>query len=879
MVVNKENVESEKLKLDSARERYELIKPVVKYQLGSMVFGVFSPKLIKSLAAVKIVTPELYDKEGYPVDGGLMDTRMGVIDPALRCKTCGQKLKECTGHFGYVELARPVIHIKFAPLIYQILRCTCKECSRVLLSEEKIKAYKEKLEDIERRRSLEGKKLALKKLFEIIRAAKKCPHCGAKKEKIIYEKPTTFFEGTDSENRLSPIEIRSRLEKIPDSDIEIFGLNHKVVRPEWFVLTMLLIPPVPTRPSITLETGERSEDDLTHKLGDIIRINQRLFENINVGAPEVIVEDLWDLLQYHVTTFFDNEVAQLPPARHRTGQPLKTISDRIKSKEGRIRYNLAGKRTNFCARSVISPDPFLKIDEVGVPIEVATKLTVPEFVNEWNFEYLKNFVKRGPKNYPGANYVIRPDGMRKRITDETKEAIIEELEPGYIVERHLIDGDVALFNRYPSLHRMSMMCHTVKILPYRTLRLNPCACEPYNADFDGDEMNLHIPQTYEAISEAKNLMRVSTQIISPAYGKPVIGALQEAISGIYILTKIDELPREEALDLLTAIGFFDLSKFPAKRKVSGKEVFSALLPKDLNWSGKNQSGEDVEIKNGELIKGTIDKKIIGSGGELLRYIYIKYGPEKTIDYLQNFFRLGIEVIKRGGFTAALNDIKISSEAREKINKILTEAEEKLNIIIKSYKEGTLETYPGKTLFDTLETKAIEILNKARDACGAIIKEEISENCTKIMIDSGARGNFLQLIQMAACVGQQVLRGKRIERGYLGRTLSCFKKNDLTSAAKGFVKNSYFNGMDPKEYFFHSITGRDSLMDTALRTPKSGYLYRRIANSLFDIKIENDYIVRDAAGKIIQFVYGEDGLDVEKTGGGIIDIERIVKEIK
>src|SRR3990170_7393123 len=207
------------------------------------------------------------------------------------------------------------------------------------------------------------------------------------------------------------------------------------------IITLLLVPPITMRPSITLVTGERSEDDLTHKLSDIVRINQRLFENINAGAPEIIVEDLWELLQYHITTFFDNDISQLPPARHRSGQPLKTISERIKSKEGRIRHNLAGKRTNFSARTVISPDPMIELNEVGVPKEIAMKLTVPERVTEWNINYLKKFVEKGPKQYPGSNYIVRPDGAKKKITDETHEQLLEELQPGYIVERHLIDGD------------------------------------------------------------------------------------------------------------------------------------------------------------------------------------------------------------------------------------------------------------------------------------------------------------------------------------------------------------------------------------------------------------------------------------------------------
>ncbi|MEK6899675.1 MAG: DNA-directed RNA polymerase subunit A', partial [Nanoarchaeota archaeon] len=429
--------------------------------------------------------------DGYPVDGGLMDLRLGVIDPGLVCKTDGLKLKESLGHFGYIELARPVVHIKYVRQILDLLRSTCKSCARVLIPEEKVKKYVALLNKTgEEDEGLETRRRKVKEIVAKFKAKDKCPHCNAKQDKVKIEKPYNFYEG---ETRLSPIEVRARLEKLSDEDLLIFGYNTQGFRPEWMILTVLQIPPVTMRPSITLESGERSEDDLTHKLGDIVRINQRLFENINAGAPEVIIEDLWDLLQYHVTTFFDNEVAQLPPARHRGGQPLKTLSERIKSKEGRIRHNLAGKRTDFSARTVISPDPMISLNEVGVPLSIAMQLTIPEKITEWNKEYLKKLVENGPKKYPGANYVIKPNGRRKTITDETKQEILEELSEEFIVERHLIGGDIALFNRQPSLHRMSMMCHLVKVLPGNTFRLNPAVCNPYNADFDGDEMNLHIP--------------------------------------------------------------------------------------------------------------------------------------------------------------------------------------------------------------------------------------------------------------------------------------------------------------------------------------------------------------------------------------------------
>jgi DNA-directed RNA polymerase subunit A' len=352
-------------------------------RVASIDFGLLSPKIIKDMAAAKIVTPELYDKEGYPVDGGLMDTRLGVIDPGLVCKTDGLRLKDTLGHFGYIELARPLIHVKFSQNIVNMLKATCRECGHILSSPSKITKDQNELEKL-RVENPDAADAMVKRVVTRLKTQKACPHCKEKQKKFTIEKPTTYIE---EDKRITPIEIRTRLEKIPDDELLLLGMNPSVVRPEWMVLTLLPIPPVTMRPSITLETGERSEDDLTHKLGDIVRINQRLFENINAGAPEIIIEDLWDLLQYHVTTFFDNNIAQLPPARHRSGQPLKTLTERIKSKEGRIRNNLAGKRTNFSARTAISPDSRLAINEVGVPFIIAMKLTVPERVTEWNLKY------------------------------------------------------------------------------------------------------------------------------------------------------------------------------------------------------------------------------------------------------------------------------------------------------------------------------------------------------------------------------------------------------------------------------------------------------------------------------------------------------------
>lgn len=867
-----------------------MVEEYVYKKINSIVFGMLSTETIKKMATAKIVTPELYDKEGYPVDGGLMDIRLGVIDPGLRCKTCGGKLKECIGHFGYIDLARPVMHIKYIDVILIILRSTCRECGKLLAAEKKITEQLEEMESTESETA--STKKQIKEFRESIKNIKKCPYCKSKQLSIKIEKPTTILE---DEKRISPIEIKNRLEKISNDDIELLGINPKHARPEWGILPIIPVPPVTIRPSITLQTGERSEDDLTHKLGDIVRINQRLFENINAGAPEIIIEDLWDLLQYHVNTYFDNEISQIPPARHRSGQPLKTLSERIKSKEGRFRHNLAGKRVNYAARTVISPDSKIKLNEVGVPEVVAMDLTVPERVTEWNIKRLKKFVENGPFIYPGSNYVIRPDGKKKKITEETHQQLLEELQPGYIVERHLINNDISIFNRQPSLHRMSIMAHRIKVIPGKSFRLNPCVCPPYGADFDGDEMNLHIPQTEEARSEAEILMEVQTQIITPKNGLNVIGCTADAITGNYLLTKNITLARDEAIQLLMSIGLKNPKAFSRfKENVSGKEIFSALLPEDFNFvnyskkCGKCEKNPKVEkcekdlcavIKDGKLISGSIDKKTIGvESGSLIRALYNEYGEDKGLDLLGKIFRLGIEIITTNGFTTSIADTDLPQEISSKCKELAYTAERRVSQYIEQYKNKELSALPGLSLKETLEINILQTLNKARNKIGEIISDISDEkNPTIIMAASGAKGNILNLAMMSACVGQQSLRGKRIPNGYKERTLTTFKRNDLSPKAKGFIKTGYRDGLDPIDYFIHAMTGRDSLMDTALRTPKSGYLYRRLSSALQDVKVDYDNTIRDGKEHIIQFKYSEDGLDVTKTEGGKINIKRIMDE--
>jgi len=805
-------------------------KPIRK-KVGEISFALLSPEQIKKISTAKIVTPELYDIDGYPVDGGLMDLKLGAIDPGVRCRTCGGRLKECLGHPGSIDLARPVMHLKYIPVIELVLRCFCQDCGKLMIAEK----------DLEKYSPTQRAKKA--------RDSKKCPHCQVAQEKIKLDKPTNFYRG---KTRIFPTEIREMLVKVPDEELKKVGINSKTCRPEWAVLTLFLVPPVTVRPSIILESGERSEDDLTHKLSDIIRANQRLWENLNAGAPEVIIEDLWDLLQFHITTFFDNTVARIPPARHRSGQPLKTITERIKGKEGRIRKNLAGKRVNYSGRSVVSPDPAIALNEVGVPPEIAKIITVAETVTDLNIEKLKKVIEKA-EEYPGANYIIRPDGKRKKITPDLKEEIVSELEPGYKVERHLQDGDVVLFNRHPSLHKGSLMMHYVRVIPGRTFRLHPGSVTPYNADYDGDEMNIHSPQTEEARAEAKILLDVKRNLISPKNNTNLIGCIKDAITGNYILG-LSDLSRDEANQLLYNSG---ISAQLSKKRVSGLEIFSKVLPK-ISFSN-----DAFRIKEGEVIKGSIDSSAFGDkDGELVLEIDKLFGETAAFETIRKAFNLGVHYLTARGISISVDDFDLEEEVIEMGKEIISKAEKETERVIESCEKGSLERIPGKTREESREIKILQILNEVRSKVGAIVKKEYPEESpVNYMIKSGGGGNMLNITQMACCVGQQSLWGGRIDLGYTKRTLSFFKEKDLAPKARGFISSSFIKGLRPDEFFFGAILGRDSLMDTALRTPKSGYLYRRLANALQDIRVEYDGTVRNSNNHIVQFKYGDDGLDV------------------
>ncbi|KPU81156.1 DNA-directed RNA polymerase subunit A'/A'' [Nitrosopumilus sp. PRT-SC01] len=853
-------------------------------RIAGIRFSVWSPTEIRKYSVAEITAPETYDEDGMAVQGGLMDGRLGTLEPGQKCLTCGNTAARCPGHFGHLELAEPILHIAFIDNIYKLLQSTCRSCARLKVPQEDLDVFK-KIKTKKAAYTVISQKRIPEQIIEKAKKAKECPHCGKTQYELIFTKPTIFVEKTEiGEHRLLPITIRERFTQILDEDLELLSYDPITARPEWFILQAFPVPPVTVRPSIILETGIRSEDDLTHKMVDIIRVNQRLKESKDAGTPPLIVQDLVDLLQYHTTTYFDNEVSGIPQAHHRSGRPLKTLTQRLKGKEGRFRGSLSGKRVDFSSRTVISPDPNLDLSEVGVPKQVAMKLTIPEIVTEWNIDRMKKLVINGPENFPGVNYIVRPDGVKIRLDFvEDRSTIAETLEIGYLIERHLSDGDIVMFNRQPSLHQMSIMAHYVKVLPGKTFRLHPSVCPPYNADFDGDEMNLHVPQSEEARAEAILLMRVQDQLISPRYGGPIIGALRDFVTGAYLLTKDDTtLTVKEFTNLAMLGGYTDPLPKPATKTkdgpaYTGKQLFSLFLPKDFNyvltskWSkGTTGITKDVVIKNGELISGVIDKASIGAEEpeSVLHRIAKDYGNEAGKNFLNSILIMVKQFITSYGFSYGYGDLEVPEKDVQKIKDDIKSTYDIVSDLTRQYEKGTLKLTRGMRPEEALEAYIVNELGKARDKAGSTADQSLDEtNAGRIMATTGARGSSLNIGQMAGALGQQSRRGNRLHDGFHNRALTHFQEHDPNPDAHGFVKSNYREGLSTLEFFFHAMGGREGLVDTAVRTQQSGYMQRRLINALEHIRLEYDGTVRDPHGHIVQFMYGEDGIDVAKSDHG------------
>jgi DNA-directed RNA polymerase II subunit RPB1 len=660
--------------------------------------------------------------------------------------------------------------------------------------------------------------------------------------------------------------------KISDEDVNFMGFSPIWSRPEWMVCQVLAVPPPQVRPSIKHDAQQRSEDDLTHIIINIIKANKMLQEKIEQNSASNVIDDWTTVLQYYIATLVDNKIPGVAAVAQRSGRPLKAIKERLNGKSGRVRGNLMGKRVDFSARSVITPDPNLSISQLGVPLKVAKNLTKPIIVTAKNRNYLRTLILNGPDEHPGAKIYERKNGDCISLRYVDRESI--NLELGDIVHRHMLDGDAILFNRQPTLHRMSMMCHIVKVM-YKgdTFRMNVADTKPYNADFDGDEMNLHMPQDDESEIELKTLAAVKYQIISPANNKSIVGIFQDSLLSSYLFTReaINFNPRT-SMNLMAHLKTIDLKKINFDmQSQSSFSLLSLIIPNiSLKYKTKqysetedySKSNNVLEINKGNIKRGHVEKSILGDTTRgLIHRIYNDYDVDAACDFINNLQDIVTEYMKIHGYSVGISDLIADKETNDKINETINKKKIEVKSLIDETHLGIFDNKTGRSNVDEFETRINNILNKASFEAGKLGRQNLdSTNRFVIIVNAGSKGSDLNISQMISCLGQQNVDGKRIPYGFEDRTLPHYTKYDDSPNARGFVENSFIGGLNPDELFFHAMGGRVGLIDTACKTSQTGYIQRRLIKGLEDLMVHYDMTVRNNKNKIIQYSYGDDNFD-------------------
>lgn len=730
--------------------------------------------------------------------------------------------------------------------------------------------------------------------FNRSNALKKVPP----REKLLFEESLAEARKSNHEieknikkamDDMNPLRVLNLFRRIIPSDCELLGMNPKEGRPDMFLWQYIPAPPVCIRPSVPQDNAS-TEDDLTSKLSEIVHINNLLREGLRTGQPVLTIMEQWDFLQLQIAMYINSEVPGLQPMGFQVA--MRGFCQRLKGKQGRFRGNLSGKRVDFSGRTVISPDPNLGIDQVAVPELVAKNLTYPEQVSRYNLEKLKGRVRNGANKWPGANYVWKKDQNIKQLLKYGKLSNhADHLQIGDIVERHLEDGDIVLFNRQPSLHKLSILCHYVKVRPHRTFRLNECVCNPYNADFDGDEMNLHVPQTEEARTEAIELMGVKHNLATPKNGEPIVAAIQDFISAAYLLSSKDIFYDRKTFThicmyMVEGNMQIDLPPPSILKPVmlwTGKQVFNVMMrpnkainvlvnldaacreyravagqPRDLD---KNDGW--LCIRNSEIMCGVMDKSTIGSGKkDSVFYVILRdFGPDAAVDAMNRLAKLAARWLTNQGFSIGISDVYPGEKLLELKKQLVERAYGECDALIENYWRGNLTKAAGCDEEQTMENSISGILSKVRQQAGDHCISELSQrNSALIMAASGSKGSTINVSQMVAVVGQQIIGEKRVADGFQDRTLPHFPKNARQPPSKGFVRNSFFSGLSPTEFLFHAISGREGLVDTAVKTAETGYMSRRLMKSLEDLSVQYDNTVRNSSSNIVQFQYGDDKLD-------------------
>jgi DNA-directed RNA polymerase III subunit RPC1 len=885
---------------------------------------------------------------------GPMDIHMGISSKTGKCGTCGEGLDKCNGHFGHIKLALPAFHVGYLKHIIEVLNCICKDCSRVLLDEVERRRYLRSM----RRPDMDTlrRSAVSKRILDDCRKKKTCPYCNALQGtvrkvpghplKIIHNRYDAYnrstaktkkapagkiefdqsFETAKAANPeldkhlkkaaddMHPLRTLNLFKKISPEDCELLAMIPEDARPEMLIWEYMPVPPVALRPSV-MQEGGATEDDVTNKIGDICQISSIIRAGLARGFPLQILMEQWDFLQLQIAMYINSDAPGLK--QQGLQKTMRGFSQRLKGKGGRFRQNLSGKRVDFSGRTVIGPDPNLSIDEVAVPQRIAKNLTYPEKVTRYNIEKLRKLILNGANKYPGANYILKDDADKTPTRERTKISLAaltkhdkrgerlkipaEKLRIGDIVERHIEDGDIVLFNRQPSLHKLSILSHRAKVRPWRTFRLNECACNPYNADFDGDEMNLHVPQTEEARTEATELMGVKYNLATPKNGTPIIAAIQDFITAAFLLSnKSNFYDRRTFCQIVNYMFNGDGAYDPDTGEThpieipppvvwkpqalwTGKQVFNLLMrpnkksrvlvnleaackqfkPTAGQAPDLNENDAYLVIRNSEVMCGVMDKATVGDGKkDSVFYVMMRdFGPDHAVQGMNRLSKLSARWLTNNGFSLGISDVTPGDKLNQKKQALVQEAYAKCDKLISDYKEGKLSRDPGCDEEKTMENRIGGILSGVRQAAGDICFEELSRwNSPLLMAKCGSKGSNINVSQMVASVGQQMIGGARVADGFQHRTLPHFPVAARQPASKGFVSNSFFSGLTPSEFIFHAMSGREGLVDTAVKTAETGYMSRRLMKSLEDLSAQYDDTVRNSSGTVVQFQYGDDNLD-------------------
>ncbi|KAF2727612.1 beta and beta-prime subunits of DNA dependent RNA-polymerase [Polyplosphaeria fusca] len=928
----------------------------VPTRIRNIQFGVSSKQDIVRHAVIEVSDRNVLEDANVNVKGGNraftpngpMDRRMGTASRFDHdaCQTCKEGVFECPGHFGQIKLALPAFHIGYMKHIVDVLHCICKDCGKVLLDKSEKGSF---LRSFGRPGldSLQRASLA-KKVVAECRKKKLCVYChtvnGSVRKvpghplKIIHNRYDAYNRSTAKNKQpppgkrtfdeswtaaktmqpeiekhlkkavddMHPLKVLELFTKIDDHDCDLLGMIPAKSRPEMLIWQYIPVPPVAVRPSVQQESGV-TMDDLTNKIGDIVHVSGVLRAGLEKGFPVQVLMEQWDFLQLQVAMYINSETPGLRAQGLAPG--MRGFCQRLKGKQGRFRQNLSGKRVDFSGRTVIGPDPNLGIDEVAVPERVAKNMTYPEKVTRYNIEKMRRLVRTGSLKHPGANTLTK-QSTGKKISLQVlsrpgkSQGLIKhakELAIGDVVERHLEDGDIVLFNRQPSLHKLSILSHRAKIRPWRTFRLNECVCNPYNADFDGDEMNLHVPQTEEARTEAIELMGVKYNLATPKNGTPIIAAIQDFITAAYLLSnKSNFFTRPMFSQICSYMFNADAALDPDTGEMlpveippptvlkpqalwTGKQVFNVLLRPNkksrvlvnLEAAGKqfkrtpheandlNIDDAYLVIRNSEVMCGVMDKATVGDGKkDSVFYVLMRdFGPDHAVQGMNRVAKLSARWLTNNGFSIGISDVTPGQKLRSRKDALVHEAYAKCDQLIEAYKAGKLERDSGCDQEQTMENRIGGILSDVRAAAGAICFDELSKwNAPLLMAKCGSKGSNINVSQMVASVGQQMIGGARVADGFQDRSLPHFPKYARQPHSKGFVENSFWSGLLPTEFIFHAMSGREGLVDTAVKTAETGYMSRRLMKSLEDMSAQYDDTVRNSSGGLIQFQYGDDNLD-------------------